>query len=293
MVLISDDPSAEETQGNITEEETEREDERDEKGYDDEIDELAEDNKENVEVPVTVPRPLRGAAQVVTSQSSPSVQRMASPPHRHPATQVRGSPRARKSPAKAAESETGTQPWAVRDSQSSQQRISKERGGPALNTNTSGPQSSLESRNIILQSQISQKSRSPVSSSSMPVNDAADSAAIQLPSSSPPRLVRSQFRMPETSSGGLDDPSNLDKANDQMKATTTEEALQSSVHSGTMKAALLMRENQSDKLGVSAMADNTRPETSSIVRGAAAVCKNCTELISRHRLLPANPYICV
>ena len=195
VFLISDDPLAEENRGNITEDETEREEEKEEAAHVDEIDELAEENKENVEVPMTVSRLHH--ARVISSQTSPSrnhVRRRLKTPSSQSATQVKGSPRRTTSPSSRPASEKGTQLYAVRDSQSSQQQSSKEHPR-ALDS--SRPQHSLEPRNVVLQSQLSLESKSPIPQSSVPSKSATGDVIIQLTSSSPLQLSKSRSKSSE------------------------------------------------------------------------------------------------
>ena len=161
-VLISDDAPMEDTQGNITEDETEREEEVQAEDYDD-IDELAEENKENVEVPRTVSRAHHTTSQVVTSQPTPS--------HRNTRTakggsqitrvvQVEASSQSTRSqePVKAIES--ATQPDAIVDSQTSQGRAKAEHVLKATGTQgLSGH--SIASRVLVPQSQSSQALQAP------------------------------------------------------------------------------------------------------------------------------------
>lgn len=182
VVVISDDAVAGGSQGNVTEDETEREEEK-EKDYDGEVDELAEENKENVEVPMTVSR--SNLLQMFTSHTTPSrnhIRRRTGTQGANSATQVRGSPGAESSPTRRAGPENGTQSYAIRDSQSSQQPGSK--GRPAHSV-ASVPQSSPDSRRVILQSQPSQTPKTPSLSSSVLQKPSTSAAVIQLPSSSP------------------------------------------------------------------------------------------------------------
>ena len=166
-VLISDDAPMEDTQGNVTEDETEREEEVQAEDYDD-MDELAEENKENVEVPRTVSRVHHTTSQIVTSQPTPS--------HRNtrPAkggsqvsrvVQVEGSSPNTRSQEPVKVVERATQPDAIADSQMSQgptnsEHKSKVQGAKGF----SGPQSFLDSRILVSQSQSSQGLQIPTSS---------------------------------------------------------------------------------------------------------------------------------
>lgn len=158
-VLISDDAPMEDTQGNLTEDETEREEEVQAEDYDD-LDELGEENKENVEVPRTLSRAHHTTSQVVTSQPTPS--------HRNIRTAKRGSQKSRvvhvesssqntrsQEPVKSLEG--ANQPDAIVDSQTSQGRANIEPNSKAKSAKAfSGPQSSLDERVLVPQSQSSQ-----------------------------------------------------------------------------------------------------------------------------------------
>ena len=166
-VLISDDAPIEDTQGNITEDETEREEEVQPEDYDD-VDELAEENKENVEVPRTISRVHHMTSQVVTSQSSPS--------HRNTRTakggsqtsrvvQVEGSSQDTRSQEPVKVLEGTIQPDAIADSQTSQGRAKSEPNPKKQGTKGfSGPQSSLDPRVLVPQSQSSQALPAPTPS---------------------------------------------------------------------------------------------------------------------------------
>ena len=166
-VLISDDAPVEDTQGNVTEDETEREDEVQAEDYDD-ADELAEENKENIEVPRTVSRIHHTTSQVVTSQSTPSyrntrVAKGGSQTSR--VVQVEGSSQTTRSQELANLTEGAIQPDAIADSQTSQARAKSEqthkgRGAKGF----SASQSSLHSRVFVPQSQSSQALQAPISS---------------------------------------------------------------------------------------------------------------------------------
>lgn len=157
-VLISDDAPMEDTEGNITEDDTEREEEVQAED-DDDMDELAEENKENVEVPRTISRVHRTTSQVVTSQPTPS--------HRNIRTTKGGSQTSRvvhvESSSQTTECqesvkpiEGATQPDAIADSQTSQGRTKSEQNFKVNVARAfSGPQSSLDSRVLVPQSQSS------------------------------------------------------------------------------------------------------------------------------------------
>ena len=158
-VLISDDVPVEDTQGNVTEDETEREEEAQAED-DGDLDELAEENKENVEVPRTISRVHHTTSQAVTSQPTPS--------HRNIRTAKRGSQRSRvvhvenssqntrsQEPVKAIEG--ASQLDAIADSQTFQGRAKPEQNSKVNESRPfSGPQSSLDPRVLVPQSQSSQ-----------------------------------------------------------------------------------------------------------------------------------------
>ena len=161
-VLISDDAPMEDTQGNVTEDETEREEEVQAEDYDD-VDELAEENKENVEVPRTVSRAHHTTSQVVTSQPTPShrntrIAKAGSQIRR--VVQVEGSSQTTRSqePVKAIES--ATQPDAIVDSQTSQGRAKSEHNFKATGTQGFSGHS-IASRVLVPQSQSSQALQAP------------------------------------------------------------------------------------------------------------------------------------
>lgn len=161
-VLISDDLPIEDTQGNVTEDETEREEEVQAEDYDD-VDELAEENKENVEVPRTISRVHRTTSQVVTSQPTPSHVKI------RPAK--RGSQTSRmvhmesssqkissQEPVKAFEGTT--QPDAIVDSQTSQARAKSDQNSKVRSVGAfAEPQILLDTRVFVPQSQSSQTSQ--------------------------------------------------------------------------------------------------------------------------------------
>ena len=288
-VLVSDDALAGESQGNITEDETEREEEKEDKDYDDEIDELAEDNKENVEVPMTVSRP--NYAQVIRSQTSPSchhIRRRTRTPGAKSATQVKGSPSTPRSPSREAGSENGTQPYAVRDSQSSQHRSSKER--PAGSA-PSVPHSSPESRHMVLQSQLSQKSKSPFLPSNISRKVVTDEVVIQLPSSSPPLLDGLQSNALDIVRPDI--PLNLEERDNKRNGTSMSRVPHSDIQSHTEQAPL-PKGSQNTVGGSSnlpATADNTIPQTSStVMRNAASrkIIPNSSQDLSSSGPMPQS-----
>ena len=158
-VLISDDAPMEDTQGNVTEDETEREEEV-QPEYHDDVDELAEENKENVEVPRTISRVYHTTSEVVTSQPTPShrnIRTAKGESQTSKVVHVESSSQNTRSQELTKAIEGATQPDAIVDSQTSQGRakselISKAKGARAF----SGPQSSLDSQVLVPQSQMSQ-----------------------------------------------------------------------------------------------------------------------------------------
>ncbi|KAF6218778.1 hypothetical protein HO133_005321 [Letharia lupina] len=157
-VVISDDAPMEDTLGNLTEDETEREEEVQTDDYDD-VDELAEENKENVEVPRTISRAHHTTSQVVISQPSPS--------HQNVRTAKGGSQTSRVVHVESSSQDTrsqelekaiegATQPDAIADSQTSQGRAKSEQLSKTKDARAfTGPQSSLDSRVLVPQSQSS------------------------------------------------------------------------------------------------------------------------------------------
>ena len=165
-VVISDDAPMGDTQGNITEDETEREEEVQAEDYDD-VDELAEENKENVEVPRTISR-VHHTSQVVTSQSTPSHQikrltKGGSQIRRR--VQVEGSSQITRSQEHIKTIEGVAQTDAITDSQTSHGNAKSEQYSKAQGARGSPrPQSSLDSRVLVPQSQSSQMLQAPASS---------------------------------------------------------------------------------------------------------------------------------
>ena len=158
-VLISDDPPIEDVQGNVTEDETEREEEVQAEDYDD-VDELAEENKENVEVPRTISRVHRTTSQVVTSQPTPSHHSIRTAKRGYQTRRVvhlESSSQSLKSQEPVKTFEGTTQLDAIVDSQTSQARAKSEQNSKVKGAETfSGPQTSLDSRVLVPQSQSSQ-----------------------------------------------------------------------------------------------------------------------------------------
>lgn len=161
-VLISDDPPIEDTQGNVTEDETEREEEVQAGDYDD-VDELAEENKENVEVPRTISRVHRTTSQVITSQPTPSHQNIRTAKRGYQTRRVvhlENSSQSMRSQAPVKAFEGTTQPDAIVDSQTSQARATSEQNSKVKSAGAfSEPQTSLDSRVLVPQSQSSQALR--------------------------------------------------------------------------------------------------------------------------------------
>ena len=166
-VLISDDAPMEDSQGNITEDETEREEEIQDEAYDD-LDELAEENKENIEVPRTTSRIHRTMSQVVTSQPTPSHRTIRSVKgESQPSRVVHVENSSQDTRSQELVKATGTiaQPEAIVDSQASQGRDKPEHHSKATGAGVfSGLQSCPESRVLVPQSQSSQALQDPSSS---------------------------------------------------------------------------------------------------------------------------------
>ena len=158
-VLISDDAPMEDSQGNVTEDETEREEEIQDEGYDD-LDELAEENKENIEVPRTTSRVHGTMSQVVTSQPTPShrtIRRVKGGSQSSRVVHVENSSQDTKSQELVKAIGTIAQPEAIVDSQASQGRDKPEDHSEAKGAgDISGLQSCSESRVLVPQSQSSQ-----------------------------------------------------------------------------------------------------------------------------------------
>lgn len=165
-VLISDDV---ELQGNVTEDETEREEDVEAEEEID-VDELAEDNKENVEVPRTISRAQQTAFQIIASQPIPSYRNLRKP--------LRSSRTGGDNSAKSSSQDTrsqeliraiggGTQPDAIADSQTSQCRTkAKQSPWRTATKAVSEPPSTIDSRILVPQSQLSQAAKGVSSSDS-------------------------------------------------------------------------------------------------------------------------------
>ncbi|KAG8529723.1 uncharacterized protein KY384_005204 [Bacidia gigantensis] len=160
-IMISDDLLPDELEGNITEEETEREEDQSTKGWSD-GEGNTEENKENIEVPMTGSRPHQAASQTMFTQPTPSHAPSRGTAHisrAPPISLTSSSPSSRRSPERAERehiSLSSSQAYAVADSQSSQ-RLKQVTQPSKLSRHQTGPSSSLESRAMIPQSQISQR----------------------------------------------------------------------------------------------------------------------------------------
>ena len=165
-VLISDDTPPEDVHGNVTEDETEREDDMD-LSDGDEVDELCEDNKENVEVPMTISRAHYSTSQVISSQPTPShrrVRKRKAGSQNKTAALLRSSPEMLRSQSAPRPTGEGTQTDAVADSQPSQPSArNKPNSATSKIPGSSEPQSSIDARILVPQSQSSvfSKANSP------------------------------------------------------------------------------------------------------------------------------------
>ena len=199
-VIISDDAPPEDTQGNITEDETEREEDNDAEEEDD-IDELAEDNKENVEVPRTIARAQHGTSQMFLSQPTPSHSRLRKTKGSSQArrvVQTNSSPQVTRSQENLIGNGNGnwTQPDAIADSQPSQSPVQSKHASDRPGTRAfSEPRSSLDSRILIPQSQSSEDSRFNLSTNSRAITQ-IEKATSQVPPSSPPNYKSLQHDKP-------------------------------------------------------------------------------------------------
>ena len=193
-VLISDNTPPEDVQGNITEDETEREDDMD-VSDEDEVDELCEDNKENVEVPMTVSRAHHSTSQVVSSQPTPSHRRLRkrnAGSQKKNATILRSSPEMLRSQSAPRPTGEGTQTDAVTDSQPSQPLArSKPNSGVSKLPDSPKPQSSLDARILVPQSQSSVISKAS-SPSNATVQVQESEAPFQGVTNTSPKLRNSQ-----------------------------------------------------------------------------------------------------
>lgn len=193
-VVISDNTPPEDVQGNVTEDETEREDDMD--VYDeDEVDELCEDNKENIEVPMTVSRAHHSTSQVVSSQPTPSHRRLRkrkAGSQNIKAALMSSSPEILRSQTAQRPNGEGTQTDAVADSQPSQPLPKcKPDSAASKLPEFPKPQSSLDARILVPQSQSS-----VISKASSPSDTRAHVQVGKAPSQSlintPPKLRNSQ-----------------------------------------------------------------------------------------------------
>ena len=157
-VLISDNTPPEDVHGNVTEDETEREDDMD-LSDGDEVDELCEDNKENVEVPMTISRAHHSTSQVISSQPTPSHRRLRkrkAGSQSKAAALLRSSPEMLRSQSAPRPTGEGTQTDAVADSQPSQPSArNKSNSAASKLPGSSEPQYSLDARVLVPQSQSS------------------------------------------------------------------------------------------------------------------------------------------
>ncbi len=185
-LLISDEASPKESPNNITEDETDVEEVADDEDFN-VVDELAEENKENIEVPMTGSRMHLGAQQAITSQPTPSHHQTRMSTRRLRGDQrtvtTSSSPSALKSPKRAM---PVSQPSAVADFQTSKDQAKGKANLDHAQDISKGPSSSLESRVLIPQSQLSQTSRASLPPPSLnPAN--LKNAALSVPQSSPAR----------------------------------------------------------------------------------------------------------
>ena len=157
-VLISDNTPPEDVQGNVTEDETEREDDMD-LSDEDEVDELCEDNKENVEVPMTISRAQHSTSQVISSQPTPShrpLRKRKAGSQNKMAAPLRSSPEMLRSQSAPRPTGEGTQTDAVADSQPSQPLArNKSNSAASRLPGFLEPPSSLDARILVPQSQSS------------------------------------------------------------------------------------------------------------------------------------------
>ncbi|KAL9099926.1 MAG: hypothetical protein Q9163_004640 [Psora crenata] len=186
-LVISDDPPPEEGQGNITEDETELEEQTEERAVEDH-DELTEENKENVEVPMTVSRLHQSHSQVVASQPTPlhHASRNSSRVSRaYQAQLATSSPIASGSPERLGASAIASQADAVADSQLSQHPRQAPKPSRLAQQPNNGPPSSVDSHAMVPQSQIVEVPRSSTALSDAHQASAVDNASVEArPSSS-------------------------------------------------------------------------------------------------------------
>ena len=172
-LIISDDVPAElaiDDTTNITEDETEHEEDVEERAVVGQPADLAEENKENVEVPMSEARPVQATSDLLATQPTPTHNNVRTISRVTRASQSKvepSSPIAPRSPERSTASTNPSQTYGVADSQSSQ-CLRTER--PAIGGFHS---SSLDSRAMVPQSQLSQV----VKSSSAPIPPTQDEAS--------------------------------------------------------------------------------------------------------------------
>ena len=193
-VLISDNTPPEDVQGNVTEDETEREDDMDASDEDD-VDELCEDNKENVEVPMTISRAHHSTSQVNSSQPTPSRRRLRkrkAGSQNKKAALLRSSPEILRSQSAPRPTGEGTQTDAVADSQPSQP-LARIKQNAAASRIPGFPefQSSLDARILVPQSQSSVFSKVNSPSGTMAQRQLEESSSQGIMNTSP-KLSNSQ-----------------------------------------------------------------------------------------------------
>lgn len=163
--VVSDDVTPElavDDTTNTTEEETEHEQDVEERAVTEQVTDFAEENKENVEVPMTVSRLHQVTSHVVTSQPTPSHIHARGNSHATRASLSNldpSSPTAPRPPEKNTASTHSSQIYGVADSQSSQRLRTEKAAMENLHS------SSLDSRAMVPQSQLSQS----IKSSSAPI----------------------------------------------------------------------------------------------------------------------------
>ena len=228
-VVVSDNTPPEDIEGNITEDETEREDDMD-MSDEDEVDELCDDNKENVEVPMTVSRAHHSASQVVSSQPTPSYGRLRkrkAGSQNIKAALLRSSPEMLRSQSAPRPNGEGTQTDAVADSQPSQP-LTKSKPNSAAPKLPDFPkaQSSLDAQILVPQSQSSvfSKASSPSDTRAQVQVEKAPSQGVVTTS---PKLRNSQKKGGNNghgmhteiraSEGAAPDPSQIERSSDALE----------------------------------------------------------------------------
>ena len=225
-VLISDNTPPEDVQGNVTEDETEREDDMD-LSDGDEVDELCEDNKENVEVPMTISRAHHSTSQVISSQPTPSHRRLRkrkAGSQNKTAAIFRSSPEMLRSQSAPRPTGEGTQTDAVADSQPSQPLARNKPNSAASRLPTlPEPQSSLDAPILVPQSQSSvfSKANSPSDARAQVQIEKATSQGVL---NSSPKLRNLQKKREikghgtqmkvKASEGGARDPFQMERSSD-------------------------------------------------------------------------------